>query len=106
MLKPVRDNIVIKVLDQDPKTKGGILLPGEALEKPYKGVVIACNKQFSMPDGSIKKSEVEVGDIVMFGKTHGTEVAHQDSKYLVISEEFILCKVAQHEASIEAAQSA
>ncbi|SEG12274.1 co-chaperone GroES [Marinobacterium lutimaris] len=92
MLKPIRDNIVLKVIEQEAKTAGGIVLPGSALEKPYRGEVVAANESFTMPDGSVKECEVKVGDTVYFGKTHGTEVKQGDENYLVISEEFILCK--------------
>jgi len=92
MLNPVRDNIVLDVIEQETTTSGGIVLPGSAVEKPYRGVVMAANPQFTMPDGSLKRSEVSVGDVVYFGKTHGTEVQHKGRKFLVISEEFILCK--------------
>lgn len=56
------------------------------------GEVVAANDSFIMADGSEKKCEVEVGDIVYFGKSHGTEIKHDGETYLVISEEFILCK--------------
>jgi chaperonin GroES len=92
MLKPVRDNIILDVIEQETKTSGGIVLPGSAVEKPYRGVVIAVNETFSMPDGTVKTAETKLGDVVYFGKTHGTEVQHGDKKYLVISEDFILCK--------------
>lgn len=92
MLKPIRDNIILKIIEQDAVSAGGIVLPGSSVEKPYRGEVVACNKEFSMPDGSIKQCEVEVGDVVLFGKTHGTEVKSGGEKYLVISEDFILCK--------------
>lgn len=92
MLKPVRDNIVLDVIEQEAKTQGGIVLPGTALEKPYRGVVVAANDSFSMPDGTVKQCEVNVGDIVYFGKTHGTEIKYDGKPYLLISEEFILCK--------------
>lgn len=92
MLKPIRDNVILEVIEQEAVSKGGIVLPGAAIEKPYTGRVVAANDSFSMPDGSIKQCEVKEGDIVYFGKTHGTEVKQGDKLYLVISEEFILCK--------------
>jgi chaperonin GroES len=92
MLKPIRDNIVLKVIEQENQTASGLYIPESSLEKPYRGEVVAANESFTMPDGSVKACEVGVGDIVYFGKTHGTEVKHEGDKYLVISEEFILCK--------------
>ncbi len=92
MLKPIRDQIVIEPIEQPTQSAGGIVLPGSALEKPFKGKVVAANSEFTMPDGSVKSCEVEVGDTVYFGKTHGTEIPHEGKKLLVVSEEFILCK--------------
>jgi chaperonin GroES len=92
MLKPIGDNIVLQVIKEEALSAGGIVLPGSALEKPYHGKVVAANKQFTMPDGSIKQAEVFVDDLVVFGKSHGTEVKHEGEMFLVISEEFILCK--------------
>lgn len=92
MLKPIRDNVVLEIIEQEAVSQGGILIPGSALEKPYQGRVVAANRSFAMPDGSIKECEVAVGDVVYFGKTHGTEVKTGGKSYLVIAEEFILCK--------------
>lgn len=96
MLKPVRDQIILDVIEQETTTRGGIVLPGASVEKPYRGVVVAVNDEFTMPDGTVKQAECVLGDIVYFGKTHGTEVQFQGKKYLVISEEFILCKEPRH----------
>lgn len=95
MLKPIRDNIIVKPIEQETVTKGGILLPGSSLEKPYQGVVVARNETFFMPDGTQKQAETHIGDIVIYGKHHGTEIEYNHEKYLVISEEFILCKEKQ-----------
>lgn len=92
MLKPVRDNIILEVIEQDAVSAGGIVIPTASLEKPYCGRVVAANDTFYMPDGSLKQCELAVGDIVYFGKTHGTEIKQGGKAYLVISEEFILCK--------------
>lgn len=92
MLKPIRDNIVLELIQQETTTAGGIVIPGAALEKPHRGLVVACNEQFVMPDGSVKQCEVAVGDIVLFGKTHGTDVKHEGTTYRIVAEEFILCK--------------
>jgi len=92
MLEPIRDQIILDVVEQQTTTSSGIVLPDSAVEKPYMGVVLAVNEEFTMPDGTVKKAETKVGDIVYFGKSHGTEIQYRDKKYLVISEEFILCK--------------
>ena len=92
MLEPVRDNIVLKVIEENNETAGGIILSAGAVEKPCRGVVLAVNESFAMPDGSMKKAECAVGDTVVYGRSHGTEVKHGGEVYLVIAEEFILAK--------------
>lgn len=92
MLKPIRDNIILELIEQEAVSAGGIVLPGASLEKPYRGVVVACNESFAMHDGSVKQCEVAIGDTVLFGKTHGTDVKHGNKTYRVIGEQFILCK--------------
>lgn len=92
MLKPVGDNLILAVIEQEALSAGGIVLPGSALEKPHRARVVAANVGHYTPTGIYRTSEVAVGDIVLFGKTHGTEVKHEGKPYLVISEEFILCK--------------
>ena len=92
MLKPIRDNVVLELIEQEAVSAGGIVLPGSSLEKPYRGVVVARNKQFVMPDGTIKQCELDIGDVAVFGKTHGTDIKYGETTYRVISEDLILCK--------------
>ena len=92
MLEPIRDNVVLKVIEEKNETAGGILLSSGAVEKPMRGVVLAVNEEFVMPDGSLKKAECAVGDTVVYGRSHGTEVKHSGETYLVIAEEFILAR--------------
>lgn len=94
MLKAVGGNVILKLIEQEAKTSSGIILPTQSLEKPIKGIVIDCNESYFLADGITKKVEVEVGDIVYFGKGHGTEVHYNGEKYHVIREEFIYCKEA------------
>nr|WP_067285732.1 co-chaperone GroES [Marinobacterium profundum] len=92
MLKPVGDNIILEVIEQEAVSAGGIVLPGTAVEKPHRGRVLAANPSYYTPTGAFRTSEIAPGDVVLFGKTHGTEVKFEGKPYLVISEEFILCK--------------
>lgn len=92
-LTPIGGKVVLEVEEQETTTAGGIVLPGAALDKPFKGVVVAANAQYTMPDGSKKDGECQVGDTVYFGKSHGSAIKHGDREYLVIDEDLILAKV-------------
>jgi len=94
-IHPVGDRIVVKLLEQEGKSAGGIILPDIAKEKPQEGKVIAVGKGRLLEDGSVKPSEVHVGDQVLFARYSGTEVTHQADEYLLVKEEDILA-VVQH----------
>jgi len=90
-IKPLGDRILLKVLEAEEKTKGGIYLPDTAKEKPQEGKVIAVGEGKILKDGTRKKPEVKVGDIVLFGKYSGTEVSTKEGEeYLIVKEEDIL----------------
>ena len=72
--RPLHDRVLIKVLDSDEKTKGGIIIPDTAKEKPQEGEVVAVGPGGKTEDGKIIKMDVKVGDRVLFGKWSGTEV--------------------------------
>jgi chaperonin GroES len=92
--QPLGDRIVIKPLDPETKTKGGIVLPDTVKEKPQEGKVIAVGKGKTLDNGSLQKSEVKEGDIVLYGKYSGTEVTTKDGEeYLIVREEDILAIV-------------
>ena len=92
--QPLGDRIVIKPLDPETKTKGGIVLPDTVKEKPQEGKVVAVGKGKTLDNGTLHKSEVAVGDIVLYGKYSGTEVTTKDGEeYLIVREEDILAIV-------------
>jgi len=92
--QPLGDRIVIKPLDPETKTKGGIVLPDTVKEKPQEGKVVAVGKGKTLDNGTVHKSEVAVGDIVLYGKYSGTEVTTKDGEeYLIVREEDILAIV-------------
>ena len=92
--QPLGDRIVIKPLDPETKTKGGIVLPDTVKEKPQEGKVIAVGKGKMLDNGTVQKPEVAVGDIVLYGKYSGTEVTTKDGEeYLIVREEDILAIV-------------
>ena len=90
-IKPLGDRVLLKVLEAESKTKGGIVLPDTAKEKPQEGEVIAVGKGRTADDGSVKPLEVKVGNKVLFAKYGGTEVTTKDGEeYLIVKEEDIL----------------
>jgi chaperonin GroES len=87
---PIRDQIVVKVEEEEEKTKTGIVLPDTAKEKPQKGKVVAVGSGTLLDNGQKVPLEVKVGDTVIFSKYAGTEVKLDDEKYLIISEKEVL----------------
>ena len=85
-LKPLGDRVVIKVLTQEEKTKGGIVLPDTAKEKPQEGEVVAVGSGRVLENGQRLPLEVKVGEKVIFSKYAGTEVKVDDEEYLILSE--------------------
>ncbi|MCF7934947.1 MAG: co-chaperone GroES [Synergistales bacterium] len=89
-LKPLGDRIVIKVLTQDEKTKGGIYLPDTAKERPQEGEVVAVGTGKVLDNGQKLPLEVKKGDKVIFSKYGGTEVNVEGDDYLILSERDVL----------------
>jgi len=86
-IQPLGDRIVIKPLEAEEKTKGGIVLPDTAKEKPQEGQIVAVGKGRILDNGSIQQLEVKVGDKVLYGKYSGTEVTTKDGEELLIMKE-------------------
>ena len=91
-LQPLADRIVVKVLEAEEVTKGGIVLPDTAKEKPQQAEVIEVGKG-KISDGKVIAPEVKKGDKVLFGKYSGTEVTIEGKEYLILKEEDILAIV-------------
>ena len=92
--QPLGDRVIIKPLEAESKTKGGIVLPDTVKEKPQEGKVIAVGKGKVLENGTVNKPEVKEGDIVLYGKYSGTEVTSKDGEeYLIVREEDILAIV-------------
>ena len=89
-IQPLGDIILIKPLEAEEKTKGGILLPDTAKEKPQEGKVVAVGKGKVLESGKVEPLEVKVGDIVLYGKYSGTEITKDGDEYLFVKEEDIL----------------
>ena len=92
-LKPLNDKIVVKRLEADDKTAGGILLPDSAKEKPQRGTVIAVGPGKMLDSGDRAALGVVVGDEVLFGKYSGTDVKVDGKEVKILRESDILAKV-------------
>lgn len=92
-IQPLADRVVIKPLEAVEKTKGGIVLPDTAKEKPQEGKVVAVGKGKVLESGMIEPLEVKVGDIVLYGKYSGTEITKDGEEYLIVKNEDILAIV-------------
>ena len=88
--RPLHDRVLIKVLDSEEKTKGGIIIPDTAKEKPQEGEVVATGNGAKTEDGKIIKMDVKVGDRVLFGKWSGTEVKIDGKEYSIMKESDIM----------------
>jgi chaperonin GroES len=85
-IKPLADRVVIKPSEAEEKTKGGIILPDTAKEKPVVGEIVAVGPGKVADDGKKVPMEVKVGDKVLYGKYSGTEVTIEGEQYLIMRE--------------------
>ena len=93
-IKPLADRIVVKPLEAEEKTKGGIVLPDTAKEKPQEGKVIAVGKGKVSDDGKAIPLEVKAGDRILYGKYSGTEITTKEGEeYLIMKEEDVFAIV-------------
>ncbi|MBS1953551.1 MAG: co-chaperone GroES [Candidatus Obscuribacterales bacterium] len=92
-LKPLADRVVVKKLEAEEKTAGGIVLPDTAKEKPQQGEVLAAGPGKLNDKGTREPMEVKVGDKVLFAKYSGTEVKIEGVDYLILAERDILAIV-------------
>jgi len=86
-IKPLGDRVVVKPLEAESKSKGGILLPDTAKEKPQEGKVVAVGKGKTLENGSVQAPEVKVGDKVLYGKYSGNEITTKEGEELLIMRE-------------------
>lgn len=86
-MQPLGDRIVIKPLEAETKTKGGIVLPDTAKEKPQQGEVVAVGKGKVLDSGALQALEVKVGDKVLYGKYSGNEITTKEGEELLIMRE-------------------
>jgi chaperonin GroES len=89
-LRPLHDRIVVKRIEEDAKSKGGIIIPDTAKEKPQQGKVIAVGNGKLLEDGTLRPLDVHKGDRILFGKYSGTEIQLEGEDHLIIREDDVL----------------
>jgi chaperonin GroES len=89
-IRPLQDRVIIKRVEEEEKTKGGIIIPDSAKEKPIEGEVIAVGDGRVNERGELVKLTVKVGDRILFGKYGGTEIKINDEEHLIMREDEIL----------------
>ncbi|MFA6038588.1 MAG: co-chaperone GroES [Legionellales bacterium] len=89
-IRPLHDRVLVRRLEENEKTAGGIYIPDNAKEKPSRGTVVSIGKGKLLESGDIRPLDVKVGDTVLFGKYAGTEVKVAEQDYLVMREDDIM----------------
>ena len=93
-IRPLHDRVVVKGVEEERKTPGGIVIPDNAAEKPDQGEVIAVGNGKILEDGKVRPLDVKVGDRILFGKYSGSTVKMEGEEYLVMREDDIMGIVA------------
>ncbi|MGJ0489284.1 MULTISPECIES: co-chaperone GroES [Methylobacter] len=89
-IRPLHDRVIVKRVEEETTTAGGIVLPGSAAEKPSQGVVLAVGNGKVLDNGDVRALDVKVGDKVLFGKYAGNEVKVDGEELIVMREEDIM----------------
>jgi len=89
-IRPLQDRVIVKRIEEEEKSKGGIIIPDTAKEKPQEGKVIAVGKGKVNEDGKLTPLDVKVNDRILFGKYSGTEINIDGDEHLIMREEDIL----------------
>ncbi|MEK7790294.1 MAG: co-chaperone GroES [Deltaproteobacteria bacterium] len=92
-LKPLGDRILVKRLNQEQKTKGGIIIPDTAQEKPQEAEVVAVGSGKILEDGTVRKLELKSGDRILFSKYAGNEIKLDGVEHLILREEEVLAVI-------------
>ncbi|WP_394693995.1 co-chaperone GroES [Hyphobacterium sp.] len=88
--RPLHDRVLVKRVEEESKTKGGIIIPDTAKEKPQEGEIVAVGGGAIKDDGSVRALDVKVGDRILFGKWSGTEVTLNGDELIIMKESDIL----------------
>ncbi len=89
-IRPLHDRVIVKRIEEETKTKGGIIIPDTAKEKPLEGEIIAVGNGRTLEDGSVRPLAVKKGDRILFGKYAGTEVKIDGEEHLILREDDIV----------------
>lgn len=92
-IRPLHDRVIIKRIEEEETTKGGIIIPDTAKEKPSEGKVVAVGNGKTLDSGEVKALEVKKGDKVLFGKYAGTEIKIEGVEHLIMREDDIIAIV-------------
>jgi len=92
-IRPLHDRVLVKRIEEEQKTKGGIIIPDSAKEKPIEGAVVAAGTGRIMEDGKVRPLDVKKGDRILFGKYSGTEVKLDGVEHLILREDDILAVI-------------
>jgi chaperonin GroES len=89
-IRPLHDRVIVRRLEEERTTAGGIVIPDTATEKPTRGKVLAVGKGKVNDKGDVRPLDVKVGDVVLFGQYAGSKIKHEGEELLVMSEDDIL----------------
>ena len=89
-IRPLHDRLLVKRIAEEEKTKGGIIIPDSAKEKPIEGKVVAAGNGKILEDGSKRPLDVKAGDRILFGKYSGTEIKLEGQEHLILREDEVL----------------
>ena len=89
-IKPLQDRLVVKRIEEEEKTKGGIIIPDAAKEKPQEGIVVAIGDGKTLESGQKAPLTVKTGDKILFGKYSGTEIKIDGEEHLILREDDVL----------------
>ena len=92
-IRPLHDRVIVKRLEEDRTSPGGIVIPDTAAEKPVRGKIVSVGKGKILENGAVRPCDVKVGDKVLFGKYSGTEVKVESEDLLVMREEDVMAVI-------------
>ncbi len=92
-LRPLHDRVIVKRLEEEKKSAGGIIIPDQAAEKPVRGEILAVGTGKRGDDGKVIPMDVKVGDTVLFGKYSGSEVKVEGKEFVVMREDDIMAVI-------------
>ena len=91
--RPLHDRVLVRRVEAEEKTAGGIIIPDSAKEKPAEGEIVAAGSGSKAEDGKVTPLDVKAGDRVLYAKYSGQEIKIDQQEYIVLSERDVLCKV-------------